>query len=236
MTPSETMTPAAHQMDLLAAGRCGRCAERVSHPAIVREAACAHCGSPLRFNGSDILKTLDVRQRSWRLRGYALVAVASFFAGALPLVQIFVQLAAIFILHVIVLRRGLIWLPPARRILARISIKLLGAAVATCALLLNVLTVPMVGLSAVILGAVGPLLTALYVEGGLAILRKRWRLEAERQRLRRAEWLLPLAALLVLFAALAASVAVVLGAAYLLQNAQMPGIRTLAEFLGALTF
>lgn len=229
------MTPAAHQMDLLAAGRCGRCAERVLYSAIVREADCVHCGSALSFNGSDILQTLQLRQRTWRVRGYALVAVASFFAGILPLAQIFVQLAALFILHIIVLRRGLIWLSPGRRILARISIKLLGAAIATSALLLNVAIVPLVGLSAVILGVLGPLLTALYVEGGLAILRKRWRLEAERQPLRSVEWVLPLAALLFLCAALGATAAVVLGTAYLLMNADIPGISAIAEFLVALT-
>ncbi|TDP77260.1 hypothetical protein DFR33_101160 [Bradymonas sediminis] len=220
-----------HQMKLLAAGRCGRCAERVSHTAIVREADCAQCGSPLGFRGGDILETLQSRQQNWRLRGYALVALASFLAGVVPLLQVVVQVAALFILHIIVLRRGLIWLSPARRVLARVSMRLLGTAIAMSAVVINVAIVPLIGVSAVVLGVLGPLLTALYIEGGLAILRKRWRLEAEGQPLRVSEWALPGVVLLMMFGALAATVAVVVGAAYMLANADIPGVSAIAEVL-----
>ena len=99
--------------------------------------------------------------RNNELVGYGLVAAASFLAGLVPLGQVVVQIAALFILHVIVLRRGLLWLPAGRRILARIAIKLFGAALAGLALLINVAIAPMVGASAFVLAAVGPALTAL---------------------------------------------------------------------------
>jgi hypothetical protein len=221
----------AHQKKLLSSGRCGRCAERVSRTAIVREATCPHCDCSLGFHGGDVLEDLESRRLRWRLLGYAFVAVASLFAGAIPLLQIVVQLLALFILHVVVLRRGLIWLSPGRRILARISIKIFGAAIATTALLINVAVVPLVGVSAFILGFVGPLLTAIYVEGGLVILRKRLDLEAQGQSLKTSEWALPVGVLVALLVALGATVGMVMGTLHLLSTAEIPAISEISQTL-----
>jgi hypothetical protein len=224
------VTTTAHQTDLLAHGRCGRCAERVPRARIVRRATCPHCESELTAGG-DILEELETRRIQWRLVGYGLVAAASFAAGAIPLLQVAVQLAALFILHVIVLRRGLLWLPPGRRILARVTIKLMGAAIAMVALLVNVAIAPLVGVSALILAAVGPLLTAAYVEGGLAILRQRLRWEAGQDGLRTIEWALPAVLVVLLFAALAGTVGVVMWAVHLLATAEIPTVSELSTIL-----
>jgi hypothetical protein len=178
-----------------------------------------------------VLEDLESRRLRWRLVGYGLVAVASFVAGAIPLLQIVVQLLALFILHVVVLRRGLIWLAPGRRILTRITIKLFGAAIATTALLINVAIAPLVGASAFILGFMGPILTAMYVEGGLVILRKRLRLEADGEPLKTSEWALPVGVLGALLLAIVATIGAVFGALHLLASADIPTISEISKSL-----
>ena len=225
------MNLAAHQNELLADGRCAYCAERVKRAEIVRVGECPHCGSTLRWSGGDVLDDLESRQLRWRLLGYLLVAAASFVAGAIPLLQVGVQLGALFVLHVVVLRRGLQWLPPGRRVLARITIKIFGAALATVALLINVAIAPLVGLSAFILAGVGPLLTAAYVEGGLVILRRRLRWEAERKPLRFSEWALPIAFLVALLGAMVGTIATAMGVLHVLANTDIPSVREFAQTL-----
>jgi hypothetical protein len=221
------MELARHYNDLLASGRCARCAERVSRALVLRAAECPECGSDLDFHGGDVLAELDERRAVWRGFGYLLVAAASFFAGAIPLMQVGVQIAAIFVLHVVVLRRGLLWLSPARRVFARISMKMLGAVIAAMALLVNVAVAPFLGVSAAVLGLVGPVLTALYVEGGLFILRRRLRWEAAGEGLKVVEWGMPVVFLLGLAGLVAATVGAVMGSLHLLATADVP---TVSEF------
>jgi peptidoglycan biosynthesis protein MviN/MurJ (putative lipid II flippase) len=156
-------------------------------------------------------------------------------AGAVPLLQVVVQLLALYILHIVVLRRSLNWLPAGRRILTRISIKLLGAAVATTALLINVAIAPLVGISALILGALGPLLTAVYVEVGLVILRRRLRWEARGESIRTGEWALPVGLLVALLVAVGGTVALVVGALHVLSAAEVPAVSEISQSLLEIT-
>lgn len=103
------VTSEALQTALLSGGRCGRCAEQISRSLILRRGDCPHCGSLLSSPSSDVLEELETRSLYWRLAGYGLVAVASFVAGSVPLLQVVVQIAALFVLHVAVLRRSLLW-------------------------------------------------------------------------------------------------------------------------------
>ena len=225
------MERADHRHALLTTGRCGRCAERVSRFAIIRGDACDHCGRTLGVDGSDVREELASRRLVWRLLGYGLVAAASFVSGLVPLGQFAVQLAALFILHVVVLRRSLLWLPPGRRILARITIKLLGAALACLALVINVAVAPLAGVSAAVLAAVGPLLTAVYIEGSLVILRRRLAWEAEERPVDIREWWLPvglLVGLVVIVAAMAASIA---GLVHLFGSLEVPSLAETSGWL-----
>lgn len=229
MTAVESRT---HQNELLTHGRCGRCAERVSRAAVIRRDRCPYCSSELSWSGGgDVLDELSAKRVRWRLVGYALVAAASFVAGAIPLLQIFVQLLALFVLHVIVLRGGLRWLPASRRILTRISTKLLGAAIATTAVLVNVAVAPLLGASAFILAVTGPVLTAIYVEGSLFILRRRLRWEADGVSLRTTEWILPVGLVSALLAAVVGTAALVVGALHILATADIPTISDISQFL-----
>ena len=142
------MEIAVHQHRLLSAGRCGRCAERISRPLIVRRKNCPHCASVLYADGASVLNTLDARATWWRLVGYGLVGVASFFAGVVPLLQAIVQIVALLVLHVFVLRRKLVWMSPGRRLFASLTLKTFGAVVTAVALLINVAIAPFLGVSA----------------------------------------------------------------------------------------
>lgn len=229
MTAGPTMS---HQNELLSQGRCGRCAEQVSRAEVVRRDRCPHCNTELHWGGGgDVLDDLAASRARWRVVGYALVAAASFVAGIIPLLQIVVQLLALFILHIIVLRGGLRWLPPGRRVLARISMKLLGAAIATTAVIVNVSAAPLPGASAFILALTGPLLTAAYVEGSLFILRRRLEWEAAGDRLRPAEWILPVGLVGALLAAVTSAAVLTVGALHLLATADIPTISELSQFL-----
>lgn len=228
------MDRTTHTNNLLAAGRCGRCAERVSRAAILGADSCEHCGADLSFDGGEMVDALAERQGRWRLKGYALVALASFLAGWIPLLQVVVQLAALFVLHVMVLRRGLEWLSPGRRILGRMTMKLLGAAVAVVAVVVNVVIAPLVGAGAFVLAVAGPLLTAVYVEGSLWLLRRRLRWHAGGRPLRAGEWMLPIGLVLALVGVVGALVAVVAGAVHVVANVEVPAISEFVELLSGL--
>ena len=219
----------AHHNELLALRRCGRCAEKVSPVEVLRAGPCPHCDSKLAPRDGDVLRDLEQRRLRWRLTGYGLVALASFLAGTIPLLQLGVQVTALFILHIIVLRGALDWLSAKRRIAARVTVRLFGAAVATVALLLNVAVAPLVGVSAFLLGASGPLLTALYIEGSLFILRRRLRWEANDEPLKVLEWLLPLAIGLVILTAAVATAALIAGLLHFLASIEVPAISELAQ-------
>ena len=207
------------------------CAETVSRVAILRADVCPHCEAPLSFDGHDAMQELQTHQLKWRLLGYVLVGVTSFFAGMVPLLQVAVQLAAILILHVVVLRRGLLWLAPTRRVLARLAIKLLGAVVAAVALLINVAVAPLLGLSGILLAVAGLLCTALYVEGGLVILRQRLRWESQGRSLSPVEWGLPVGLLLTVLIAVGTTAALVLGTIHIIASAEIPTISEIATQL-----
>ncbi len=231
MSATPTFDAPSHQMRLLEVGRCRRCAERVSRALILRGEVCPHCESKLSKPSADVLDRLQTRQIQWRVIGYGLVAVTSFVSGLVPLLQSVVQVAALFILHVIVLRRGLVWLSPGRRIFARLNMKLFAALVAVAALFINVAIAPFLGISAFVLAAVGPLLTAIYVEGGLVILRHSLRRESRGQGLHVVEWALPAGLLVALLAVLGASVAMVATVLHLLAATDIPTIAELSEML-----
>lgn len=231
MNAMSTIEVQTHQMELLELGRCRRCAERVSRALVLRGGECPHCESCLAKPAGDVLQRLETRQVQWRLIGYGLVGVASFLAGLIPFLQAVVQIAALFILHVVVLRRGLIWLSAGRRVLVRLNMKLFGAVVAATALLINVAIAPFLGISAFVLAAVGPALTALYVEGGLVILRRALRRESKGERIQVVEWALPVGFIVTLLAIVGVAVAMFAAILHLLAAADIPTITELSETL-----
>ncbi len=171
------------------------------------------------------------RHRRWRWKGYGLIGVGSFLAGFVPLLQVVVQVVGLLVLHVVVLRRGLEWLPVGRRILARMTMKLLGAVIALAAVVVNVVVAPFVGAAAVVLAVAGPLLTAVYVEGSLAVLRRRLRWQARGEPVRWGEWIVPLVMVALLVGVVTLTVALVAGAVQFVASLEVPAIDEISSFL-----
>lgn len=222
----------AHHDALLLRGRCGVCAEPAVRHRLLRQLDCGHCGASLAPRGGhDLPARLERGLWQWRAVGYALVGLASFFAGAVPLVQAGVQVAALLVLHVVLLRRPLVWLSPARRLSARTTIKLLGAVLGAVGLLVNVAVAPLPGVSSVVLAAVGFGFTATYVEGGLSIIRRRLQWEAEGRALAPVEWGLPAGLVASLLAGTALVVGAAAGSVHLLVASELPAVSALAARL-----
>lgn len=178
-----------------------------------------------------MLDALAEHQNRWRLVGYGLIAMASLLAGLIPLLQVVVQVIGLFVLHALVLRAGLKWLPPLRRILAQVTMKVLAGLVVAAAVVVNTGVAPLVGLGAAVLAVSGPLLTAMYVETSLVVLRRRLKWQARSEGMRISEWVIPVALLVVLGVAVAAVAMLVAGAAYLVSESSLPGIAQITEWL-----
>ncbi len=187
-----------YQWRLLERARCRLCAEKVERAAIIGGEDCPHCGALLNTDPKGFQKRLHQRKERWRLKGYGLMALASGGAGLIPLVQALVQVGAMVILHLWVLRRGMRWLSVKRRMLMRIKLRLMAATIAVVALVLNIAVAPLLGLSGVILAVSGPLLTALYVESGVAMLNRGLRRDEEGRKLGWMEWMVPLMGVMAL--------------------------------------
>jgi hypothetical protein len=223
---------ARHHDRLLRAGRCGQCAEPAPRPDLLRGRPCGRCGAALQARGgADLLVQLETARWFWRVVGYGMVAAASFVAGMAPLAQVVVQALGIAVLHVLLLRRGLAWLPRMRRMMARFSLKLLGSALTVCALLVNILVIPLLGVSGLVLAGVGLLFTAIYVEAGLLLLRRRHRWEQQGLPLKRREWVLPAGLLGATLVGALGGIGAVAGSLHLLSAADIPRVSDVARWL-----
>ena len=99
----------------------------------------------------------------------------------------------------------------------------------------NLLAVPLLALlgsGALVSALVGVGGTALYVEGGLLLLRRRLAREARDPRLALWEWALPAAAAAVLLGGAFGSILLLRGAWWLLAEAPIPAVADLARLLG----
>ncbi len=227
----------AHQRRLLARRRCGRCAEVVPARAVLRQGTCPHCTSALEMScgGSGVLEEVRRGWRRWRLGVYGLVFLGHLLAGFVPLLPSLLLLVGLLGAHLMVLRRPLAWLGPVRRLLTRFLLAVLLALLSLAGLFANLLAVPLLALlgSGVLVSALTGLLgTALYVEGGLLLVRHRLEREARDPRLALWEWLLPLGAAGLLLGGAFASVLLLRGAWWLLVEAPIPAVADLARLLG----
>jgi len=178
-----------------------------------------------------LVEDLRRRRRGWRLLGYLLVGVASFFSSLAPLTQTIVQAIGMVIIHAFVIRRSLKWLPPLRRITCRFSIQLMAALIVSTVFVINVAVAPFLGVSAVVLAIVGFVAALLHGESALWMIQRRLTWAAEARPVQAREWMLPVGLGGGLFGFVFASIGVAIGALHLLVSLKVPGVSAIAEWL-----
>jgi len=226
-------TLSEHHNALLMKRRCGWCAESVPLRALLQGLSCPHCDASLQRMGDEAELTDALSGKWWwkRLLGYGLVAVASFFSGTVPMLQSVVLAGGLLVLHVLLIRGALSWLPPSRRITGRFTIKLVGALLTAIAFVINVAVAPLLGVSALILAVVGFALSVTYVESALWLIRRRVAWETEAVPLQTREWLLPVGLGVALLLAVLGSIGALVGGLHLLATADLPAVSDLAQWM-----
>ena len=174
-----------HSNILLQRHRCGLCAEQVSAIAILRQENCTHCNAPLLWQQDrEHENILEALKSKWRVTKWIIlgtVAVLSFFSGQIPFLQSILLACALVLIHLLVIRKPLQWLPTGRRIFAKMDIKLLGICLALGNLIINVLVIPFVVINGLILAVLGVLNTFLFVHFSSKIIQTRLQWELEKR-------------------------------------------------------
>jgi hypothetical protein len=212
-----------HHDALLERGRCGQCAELAPRVAILRARTCAHCGGALRIRGSrSVLERLEARGRGVRVAAAVAVGIGHAVAGLVPMLASIVTALALLAANLFVVRAGLSWLPFARRLWTRLTLKLLFAALVCVSLVANVVVAPLFGFGSLVLGLLGTATFVVYLEAASALLRKRLELQARGAPVTLGEWGLPAGMLTGLGAATFVLVALPLYALERLASADWP--------------
>ena len=141
------------------------------------------------------------------------------------------MLAALFIAKVMVVRQSLRWLSPTRRLMLRLNLKLLAAALSVGNLALNVAVAPLASAASLPLSAASVVLFAVYLESARWMLGRRLRWEAAATPLQAREWLVPVGLLAGLLAVTGIGGFGIWGLLYVLTEADIPAVSDLAEWL-----
>ena len=186
---------AGHSNLLLHRGRCGVCAEPVSGVDIMRGDPCPSCGKPLVFHAiddnEDILSSL---KKKWRVKKWVIlgvIAFASLFAGQIPLLQSALMIAGVVLMHFMLIRKPLQWLPKGRRVFAKLNVKLLGSIIAVFNLFINVLIWPFMGVNGLVLAVLSVVNTLLFVQVSMFIIERRLMWEKNRVPFGIRDWIVP---------------------------------------------
>lgn len=222
-----------HAQELLLQGRCCHCAESVPARVVLNGAACPKCRRTVSLGLGSAHVAAMLEQQVGRTRWviYGCGAGSALLLGWMPFVPSLLRFAFLVAAHVMLVRRPMRWLSTKRRLATTFTLRLMLSAIATFGLLLDVLTIPLPGLNAVVATfvTVGGLLA--YAEGGMRYVANRVRREAVSPELDTFEWLLPT---LLIGALLAATAGVLLSAAaalYVLTQAPIPSVAQFARWL-----
>lgn len=202
-----------HRRELATRGRCPYCAEHVGAVEVLRGKPCSRCGTSLAYTGlgspDAIIARLNEQWGRWRYVAFPLIAAATAVAGVVPLLGGIVRLAAMVLIHVVFVRRPLLWLSMKRRIAAKITLRLYLLALALLGLLIDAIVAPFLGVNALVTGVTSVVVAVLYAEGSLAFICARMRQESRGAPLALWEWAVPGALLFILLGAAAALVAAI---------------------------
>lgn len=149
----------------------------------------------------------------------------------IPLVPALLMALSLALAHFVLIREPLGWLSPIRRIVTRLSFKLVMAVVTMITLLINVLLLPFLGINTVISIVIGFLGTAIYVELALFWIGNRLEREAHRPGLDLWEWAVPVTALGALIVTTFGLVTIAALASALIWWLPIPSIEDITSFL-----
>jgi len=119
----------------------------------------------------------------------------------IPLLPAALMALSLALAHLVLVREPLGWLSPVRRIVTKLSFKLVIATVSIGTLVVNVLLLPFLGVNNLVALVVGVIGAAIYVELALVWIGNRLQREARRPGLDWWEWAIPGAAFTALFGA-----------------------------------
>jgi len=229
----------AHRRRLLLRKRCPECAERAAAGAILRGEPCSHCHAELVLDhggehADRMLGAVRRRWGRWRFVVYPLALIANLLAGLIPLLSTVVLIVTMLIADVALVRRPILWLSPARRVMTRTTVKLWFAMLGVVSALVNLAAAPFItafGAGAIASAVSGLLATALYIEGALWLVTRRVRLESVTRRLGLLEWTVPVGLLGGLVLSGLGTVVVGWAVLWLLTSAEIPGVSEIAGWL-----
>jgi hypothetical protein len=221
-----------HRQALLSQQRCSECAEQIPPSIILTGGSCPECeftlGDSLADEAMSVLRTKWKRQR-WMV--YLAVGALSFFTGLFPMLQSLAMLIILVFLHLKLIRGPLRWLSRSRRVTARFSIKILAAGIVCFNLVCNVLVIPFVGASALVLAALSVFQVVLYCEGSLKLIDTRLEWERNGESLKVREWLFPTVLMGGTLAMVAMGLVLASLVLYGLTQVDIPGVTEIARFI-----
>lgn len=215
-----------HSNVLLQRHRCGFCAEAVSAVAIMRQDDCTFCGSSLAWNSSaGSGNVLEALRSKWRIRKWMImitIAIVSFFAGQIPLLQSLCLALALVAIHLLLIRKPLQWLPTGRKVFAKMDIKLIGVMLTVCNLVINVLVMPFVFVNGLVLAILSILNTFIFVHFSTKIIETRLQWELNKTPFGMQDWIRTALFLGMIFFTTIAGVLIVWGMFELLMSIPVP--------------
>lgn len=204
---------------------------------MLRGLDCPCCDTGLVWKARDVDVAGSLRsQMGWkRWLAYGLVLTGSFLTGLIPAAHVvlhpLLMLLALFVAHVWVVRHSLRWLGPARRVTARLNLKLLAAALTCLNLVVNVAVAPLLSVACVPLALFSVALFALYLESALSMIGRRLAWESAGEKLKTLEWIVPVGLLAGLLVVTVGGALGIWGMLFAITEADIPAASDFAGWL-----
>jgi len=170
-----------HQRRLVERRRCPHCAEFQPSVTWMAGGRCGRCGESLTLLASEdhaavVLARLSRDARTTRVVAYGGVAVANLVIGWMPILGTLVTAVGMVIANLWLVRRPTTWLPVQHRMLVRLLVRAWFVVMLAVSVEANLIAAPLIavlGLGIAVSTGSAVLVTLLYVEGALWLVRRR---------------------------------------------------------------